>query len=358
LKKIDFYIIGKFLATFFFSISLLIIVVIIFDISEKIDDFLDRSAPLNEIIFSYYLNFIPYFINLFSPLFTFIAVIFFTSKMASNTEIIAILSSGVSFKRMLLPYLISSLILMMMTFYLANFVIPYANKTRLAFEEAYLKNPYNNSGRNIHFQLNPGEMIYVESYNNSTNIGRNFTYEKFNENGLYYKLWAESIKYDTLSGRWELNKIYQRFINGLDENLNYIHRIDTNYSFTPDKFKIVIKNVDVMGYYKLREFIQEQESLGSPNVKFYLVEKHKRFAFPFATVILTLIGVSLSSRKTRGGLGFHLAAGISLSFAFILFMQISTTFASHGTLSPFIAVWIPNVLFAIVGVILMRKAPK
>jgi len=358
MKKLDYYIIKKFLGTFFFSISLIIIIVIVFDISEKVDDFIENEAPLRAIIFDYYFNFIPFFINLFTPLFTYIAVVFFTAKMAANTEIVAILSSGVSFRRMLVPYLISALFITIITFFLANFVIPHSNKKRLDFETIYINNRYRNTNRNIHIQTKPGEFIYIESYNNDYETGQKFTIEKINNNVLNYKLSSESIKWDSLTGKWQLNRYFIREINGLEEKITRGETLDTLLNFTPEIFIIKLKNVEVMNYSQLRKFIKTEKLKGSKNVAFYKVEKNKRISFPFATIVLTLIGVSLSSRKLRGGIGLHLATGLIISFAFILFMQISTTFATYGNLSPLVAVWIPNIFFIFLAFYLLKTAPK
>lgn len=358
MKKIDYYIIKKFLGTFFFAISLIIIIVIIFDVSEKVDDFIEKKAPLTEIIFVYYLNFIPYFVNLFSPLFTFIAVIFFTSKMAYNSEIVAILSSGVSFKRLLRPYFLASLFLAIMSFILANFIIPPANATRLEFEKRYLKNFRQFTDRNAHIQISEGTYIYMESFDNAKKIGYRFTLEKINSNGLSYKLTADQINWDSLKTSWHIINYTKRTFFGLKESYVTGKQIDTTLNLKPSDFSKQLDNLETMNYMQIREFIKEEELKGSDNIPFYEVEKHKRIAFPFATVVLTLIGVSLSSRKLRGGIGMHLGVGITISFTFILFMQISTTFSTYSNLPSFIGVWIPNVIFTVLGLYLLKVAPK
>ncbi|MHC1706203.1 MAG: LptF/LptG family permease [Bacteroidales bacterium] len=358
LKTIDWYIIRKFLGTFFFSISLIIIIVIIFDISEKIDDFLDKEAPLRKIIFQYYFNFIPYFINLFSPLFTFIAVIFFTSKLAGRTEIVAILSSGISFNRFLRPYLVSSIILAILSFLLANFLIPYTNVNLVNFENRYLKNQNKRTNIDIHMQLSPGVFAYVEGYNKIDETGYRFTIEKINDKGLYYKMTGEVLKWQSAKKNWQIRNFVIRKIDGMKETLIKGQTKDTLLPFTPLDFKISVENAKTMKFMQLRRFIEKEKMKGTENVMEFEVEKHKRIAFPFATIVLTFIGVSLSSRKVRGGIGLHLGAGIAISFAFILFMQVSTTFAIYGNLPPYIAVWIPNVLFGLLGIYLLKMAPK
>lgn len=358
LNILDRYIIRKFLGTFFYAIALIIVIVIIFDISEKVDDFLEKEAPLRAIMFDYYANFIPYFINLFSPLFTFIAVIFFTSKLAGRTEIIAMLSSGISFRRLLRPYLVSATILAVMSFMLANFVIPYTNVNLMNFEYRYIKQPKKSAGVDIHMQVSAGTFIYLENYNNAEDIGYKFTLEKFEKESMIFKLQAEFIQWDTLKNNWKLKHFIIRTLQGKQESLHAGAEMDTVMDFIPNDFKVNIDDAKTMKFMELRRFIDKEKLKGSERVTEFEVEKHKRIAFPFATIVLTLIAVSLSSRKVRGGIGVHLGAGIAIAFSFILFMQISTTFSVYGNLPPFIAVWIPNIIFAFLGIYLLRIAPK
>jgi lipopolysaccharide export system permease protein len=358
LKTIDKYIIKKFLGTFFFAIFLLAFVVIIFDISEKIDDFLKHDAPLKAIVFDYYLNFIPYFINLFSYLFTFIAVIFFTSRMASDTEIIAILSSGISFRRMLVPYFLAAGILALMSFLLANFVIPYTNRSMLDFERKYVNNPKANTDQNIHKQISPGTFIYLENYSKNDKSGWKFSLEKFSNREMVFKLMADRIVWDSIHSKWKLEKYYARTIDGPLESLRQGKTMDTVLAFQPKDFIEDIEEVKVMDFFSLREHIKKKELRGDPDVIKYTVKKYERFAFPFATLILTLIGVAVSSRKLRGGIGFTLGLGLALTFVYILFMQIFTVFATLGNLPPLLAVWIPNILFGMIALILAKSAPK
>ena len=358
IKKLDSYIIRKFLGTFFYAIGLIIIIVIIFDISEKIDDFIEKDAQIKDIILKYYLNFIPYFANLFSSLFTFIAVIYFTSKMASNTEIVSILSSGVSFKRFIRPYIISAVFIATLSFILSNFIIPHANKKRMEFEMMYIKSGKRAKEMNIHMQINPGTFVYAEHYNSDADVAYHFTMEKINDKGLYYKLTSDIAKWDSLKSAWSMENYYVRYIDGLNESINSGSKLDTVINLKPSDFLENVHNIETMNYTELNDFISEEKLKGSDNISFSQVEKHKRIAFPFATVVLTLIGVSLSSKKQRGGIGIHLGAGIVLSFAFILFMQISTTFATNGNLPAVIAIWIPNIIFGILGLYLLRTASK
>ncbi len=358
LKKLDTYIIRKFLGTFVYAISLIILIVVIFDLSEKIDKFIDNQAPLRDIILVYYVNFIPYFINLFSPLFTFITVVFFTSRMALNTEIIAILSSGISFTRLMRPYLFSAILLSLASVYLSNVVIPPANERRLEFESQYVRKPETFLGRNVHMQVRPGIFIYLESFSERTNTGFRFTLEKIEEGNLTYKLIANQVEYNLEAGTWTIKNYNIREIDGFEEKLRFGRELDTLLPFSPYDFILNLKDMETMNYRELNRFIANERLKGSEAVSFYEVEKHRRMAFPFATLVLTFIGMALSSQKVRGGIGLHLGAGITLSFAFILFMQVTTTFATNGNLHPMIAVWIPNILFGILGAYLLKIAPK
>jgi lipopolysaccharide export system permease protein len=356
--KLDWYIIKKFLGTFFFSISLILIIVVVFDISEKVDDFFESEAPFRAILFDYYLNFIPYFGNLFSPLFTFIAVIFFTSKMAGNSEIISILTSGVSFNRFLRPFLLSAVLLCVLSFVLGNFIIPASNQLRLDFEYEYLKSPYKNRDKDIHMQIEPGTFIYIESYNIQKNIGYKFSIENFEKNELKKKLYSSYIEWDEQKEKWTIYNYIEREINGLYEEINKGEQKDTVLNLRPKDFNFRLSMVETMNYYELNSFIDKEKMKGSKNLVFHLIEKHKRIAFPFATIILTLVAVAMASRKVKGGIGLHLGIGLLISFSYILFMQISTTFATNGDLSPIVAVWIPNLMFSLLAVYLLRKAPK
>jgi len=358
LKIIDWYIIRKFLGTFFYAISLIILIVIIFDLSEKIDNFIENKTPLFEILFVYYLNFIPYFINLFSPLFTFIAVIFFTSRLAFNTEIIAILNSGVSFRRLLLPYMISAVVLAIISIYLSNVLIPSANKKRIEFENTYIKTNRQFSERDIHLQIRPGEFVYLESYNERINVGHKFALEHIQDGELTFKLHAERVEWIDTTEIWVLRNYRYRKIEELTEINGQGSRLDTIINLKPADFIRDLQQMETMNFIQLQAFINSERLKGSENIRYYLVEKHKRLAFPFATLVLTIIGVSLSSRKVRGGIGLHLGMGMLISFTFILFMQVSSTFATNGNLPALVAVWIPNLLFTILGLYLLKTAPK
>lgn len=337
---------------------LIILIVVVFDISEKIEDFIGKDAPLKAIVFDFYFNFIPYIVNLFSPLFTFIAVIFFTSRMASRTEIVAILSSGVSYRRLLFPYMLSATVIAILSLYLNNFVIPHATKKRIEFENKYIRNEFHNMDRNIHKQISPGNYIYLQNYSTEDNTGYKFSIEKFNKGKLYYKLMAENIKWDSIKRKWAINDYYIRYINDMDEYIKKGKLIDTTLNFTPAEFGRKDNTIETMDYYQLIAYIDSERLKGSDNIELIELEKHRRIAFPFATFILTLIGVSIASRKVRGGIGMHIGLGIAISFTFIMFMQVTTTFAASGLVSPLVAVWIPNIVFSFLAWYLLKIAQK
>ncbi len=359
LKKLDIFIIKKFLGTFFFTLLLIICIVIVFDISEKLQDFIERKAPIKAIALDYYLNFIPYFANMFSPLFIFISVIFFTSKMASRSEIVAILAGGVSFNRFLRPYLICATLLAILSFYLNNFLIPDANEKRLAFEEVYYRNKFRNFSENIHMQIDSTTYIYMSNFVVDMNMGNNFSIERFDKNGdLEYKLLSDNVRWDSINNQWTINNFVERHINGLEESIKRGSKKDTIINLKPDEFKRRTSFITTMNMFELNDFIEEAKFKGSKQVINYELEKHQRGAYPFATFVLTLIGVSISSRKVRGGIGMHIGIGLVISFSYILFMQISSTFAVNSGTPAIVAVWIPNIVYTLLALYLLKKAPK
>lgn len=359
MKILDIYILKKFLGTFFFAVGILVLITIVFDLSEKLDEFMEKEAPINAIIFDYFLNFIPYFAALIAPLFTFIAVIFFTSKMASNTEIIAILSSGVSFRRLLYPYFIASLVIVVLNILLNLWVIPHANKERFKFEEKYYRNSVKGfADRNVHKQIEPGIFIFLESYSTVNNYGRKFSIEKFDDGELKSKLLAQDIRWDTAKGKWTMrNYMIRDYIDG-KQIITTGNSIDTTLNMTTEEFRRRDNAVEAMNKAELDAFIEAQLLQGATNVSAFLIEKYRRIAGPFSTFILTLIGVSVSSRKVRGGIGMHIALGLLMSSSYLVFQKFSSQFAVSGMFSPFVAVWIPNIIFAILALILYKTAPK
>ncbi len=356
--KLDLYIIKKFLGTYFFSILLIVTVAVVFDVSEKIDDFIEKDAPFHAIVFDYYMNFIPYFANLFSSLFIFISVIFFTSKLAYNTEIIAILSSGISFNRFLRPYLISATVLALFSFFLNNYVIPPANKVRLDFEEHYIRNRIVNRSRNIHKQILPGQYFYLQSYTVRNQTGYKFTLEQFKDGKLVSKLKSDQLKWDSVQGKWQTSRYYIRIIHDDGDEIIKGNKLDTTLNILPKDFAQRENIVDAMNIHELTRYIEKQRMQGAENVVALEVKWHQRFAYPFSAFILTLIGVALSSRKRRGGIGIQIGVGIALSFSYILFMQVSTNITIGNGYNPFIGSWTPNFIYSLIALFLYKIAPK
>ncbi|MES2565216.1 MAG: LptF/LptG family permease [Bacteroidota bacterium] len=374
LKILDKYILRKFIGTFFFSISLMLCIFIVFDISEKLQDFVASNVPLRAIIFEHYLNFIPYYGNLFSPLFTFISVIFFTSKMAAKTEFVAILSSGTSFRRILRPYMIGATLITALSLVLNHFIIPKSNRVRIGFEDKYINDGYNTDERNIHKQIAPGTVLYMSDYDNFSNYANNISIEKIANNKQTGILKADNMKWDSIDGTWNLQNVFEReliyvALDSVKPGMpKYIYKESHKFAptkkikidFTPKDMIRFQSKIEVLPYFELRDFIVKERQKGSSRIEFFEVEMYKRTAFPFATFILTIIGVSLSSRKTRGGVGLQIAVGLVLSCVYILFMHVSTTFATSGSelAPPFIAVWIPNIIFSLVAFYLYKKAQQ
>lgn len=360
LKRLDRYIIVKFLGTYFFAIALIISIAVVFDINENIDRFINNKAPLKAIIFDYYLNFIPYYTNLFSPLFVFIAVIFFTSKLAENSEIIAMFSTGMSFKRLMVPYMISAAIISGLTFALSTEVIPKGSVTRLKFENVYKKKKTVNYAGNIQLEVDTGVIAYIERYEDYNKTGYRFSLDKFDkDHKLVSHLTARRITYDTTTyHRWIIKDYMIREMKGMREHITRGDNMDSIIKMEPQDFLIQRGQQETMTSPQLSEYISKQKQRGFANIKEFEVEYHRRIATSFAAFILTTIGLSLSSRKVKGGMGLHLGIGLGLSFSYILFQTISSTFAVNGNVPPAIAVWIPNILYLFIAIYLYRKAPK
>jgi lipopolysaccharide export system permease protein len=358
LTRLDRYILRQFLGTFFFTIGLIVCISVVFDLSEKIDNFIEHDLSTRTIVFEYYIYFIPYFANLFSPLFIFVAVIMFTSRMAYRSEIVAILSAGVSFYRLMVPYMVGCTLLAGMSLMLNNFIIPKANAGRILFENTYINRPHMNYGRHQHYQIKPGVFIYFDSFSPERMTGYKFSMERFEDGELTYKLMCDHIRFDTTSRQWNVHNYWIREMEGLNERLRTGTSMDTVYPFHPRDFSQRLKVVEAMDYWELEAFIEEHRLKGSQFLEYFEVEKHKRFSLPFAAFILTVIGVSLGSRKVRGGIGMHIGLGLLLSFSYILFMQVSQTFAIEGGMPVMLAVWVPNIMFGVLSVIMLIKAPK
>lgn len=357
MKLLDKYILKKFLTTFVFVVLIILAIVVVIDITEKNDDFMKHELTLMQIL-PYYAAFIPFIANLITPITVFIATVFVTSKMAGHTEIIAMLAGGMSFKRFMLPYFIGASIVAVASFFLNSYVIPEANKTRIAFEVAYTRKPFYFNDRDIHIKVAPKTYAYMESYNNQRDVGYRFTLEKIEDQQLKEKLSARRIEWDSTSQKWTIKDWELRKIDGYKEKVTQGKELDTVISISPKDFESTYGLHETLPMDDLNDYITELKERGADNVKVYLIERYIRYMAPFSVLILTFIGVILSSKKTRGGTGFQIALGFVIAFIFIIFFILSRAIAENSTMNPILAVWLPNITFSIVGLFLYRVVPR
>ena len=361
IKRLDWYIIEKFIGTYIYSIALIISISIVIDINENVAKFSEYHAPLKAIVFDYYMNFIPYFANLFSPLFVFIAVIFFTSKLAGNSEIIAMLAAGVSFKRLMRPYMISCILISVVSFYLSGYVIPHSNVIRQNFESLYKNKKKTTAADNVMLNVGKGTIAYIQHYDNNTKRGYGFSLDKFQDKKLVSHMTAMEIQYDTISDskyHWTAQNYKIRKFNGYREQIENGAKRDTTILMEPNDLVYSKGQQETFTNPELSDYISKQIDRGSSNVVQYQVEYHKRIAASFASFILTIIGLSLSAKKRKGGMGMYLGIGLALSFGYIMLQTVSSTFAINANLPPIIAAWIPNIIFAIVAYFCYKQAPN
>ena len=361
IKVLDWYIIRKFIGTYIYSIALIISISIVFDVNENLAKFSQYHAPLKAIVFDYYANFIPYYSNLFSPLFVFIAVIFFTSKLAGNSEIIAMLSSGVSFRRLMRPYMISCVLIASVTFYLNSFVIPHGTVIRQNFESLYRNSKKNTSAENVQLQVGKGTVAYIQHYDDRYKRGYGFSLDKFEGKKLVSHMTAMEIQYDTIADakyHWKATNWKTRTLVGLRERIVTGDVKDTVILMEPTDLVYSKGQQETFTSPELLDYISKQTSRGSGNVVQYEVEFHKRIAMSFSSFILTIIGLSLSARKRKGGMGLYLGIGLGLSFGYIMLQTVSSTFAINAGTPPVLAAWIPNLIFAFIAYFCYRHAPR
>jgi len=357
LKIIDWYIIKKYLGTFIFTLMLFIVISVVFDVSEHMDNFLTKGATLGEIVFKYYAGFIPYYMNLLSPMINFLAVIYFTAKMANQTEIVPILSGKVSFNRFLRPYFVSAFIIFVVSFFANVYLIPFTNALKLNFENSH--GFYGDASKNdVHLQLDKNTYVYWVSWDNLTHTAYQFTLEKFDGDKLKSRLVANNIVYDSVRRVWSFKGYTVRYINGMREKLTpNIAQKDTVLELKPTDF-VVNNNYPAMSLSELNKNIDKEKIRGAGDLKDLQNEKYRRFVYPLSSFVLTLIGVSISSRKVRGGIGLPLGIGLFLCFAYVVVDKFAVVFAIKGSLPPIIAVFLPNGIFGILGFLLLRNAPK
>lgn len=358
MKIIDKYIIKKYLSTFVFTIAIFVVVAVVFDISERLDDFMKNKAPLSKIVFEYYAGFIPFYINMLSPLINFIAVIFFTAKMADQTEIVPILSGGMSFNRFIRPYMIAATLICLVNYAFNVYIIPRTNKLKVGFERIYVKPVENNTKSSTHMQIDGDSYVYIDNFDNNRKVGYNFVLEKFEGDEMVEKMMADRISWDSLQNHWRIENYTVRKINDLHEEMIKGSSKDTLLDMHPRDFEVYDNIFTAMNMTELNDRIEKEKIRGTGMMVDLLLEKYKRFVNPLAAYVLTLMGVALSSKKVRGGIGLSLGIGIALSFTYIVFIQFSTMFSLKGGLPPLIAVFIPNVIFGLLAVYLLHKAPK
>ena len=359
LRILDRYILGKFLTTFVFTVFTLTLVICVIDYVEKNDDFIRTQPGIGKILGVYYLNFFPYYANMLSPITVFIATVFVTSRLAARTEIVAMLSGGVSFIRLLMPFAAGAVIVGTGIFFLTNFVIPRANQNRVAFEVQYLKNPFVFSGRNVHIKTAPNTFAYLESYSNTASTGYNFTLETIINRKLVSKLRAERVIWQIKKDQWQCENYSIRTLDTAGrENVKQGLALDTAFGITPEDFSNSYLLYETLTTPELNKFINVLQNRGADNLLPYLIEKYLRLTYPFAILILTLIGVILSARKSREGPGFQIALGFLLAFVYIIFFIMSRSIAQAGSMPPLLACWLPNIVFACIGLVLFKTVPK
>lgn len=361
LPVLDRYILGKFLSTYIFLMMIIIVITVVFDYNEHIDKFAQSHATLRQIVFDFYLNFIPYFTNLFSPLFVFIAVIFFTSNLAGNSEIIAMKAAGVSFRRLLRPYMMGAAIIAAFSFILGAYVIPHGNVKRVAFYNHYIKKLDITSADNVQLQVDKDVVAYITHFDDINKSGYGFSLDRFKGKKLVSHLTAQSLQYDTVSdrrGSWTLRMCQVRTLRGNKEEITQHERIDTIIQMEPRDFFYVRNQQETLTLPELSEFIDRQRLRGAAGISIFEVEYHKRFAMPLAAFILTLIGVSLSCERRKNGMGTSIGIGLALSFSYILFQAISSSFAINAGWPPMLSVWLPNILFAVIAFVLYLRTPQ
>ena len=359
MKLLDWYIIKKFLTAFFFTVLLLVAVICMIDFTEKNDDFIQHNLSMSKIVFGYYIYVIPYFANLLSPIMIFIAVVFVTAQLAARTEIVAILASGVSFRRLMRPYAIGGGFIGLLTFGLIGWVLPNGNKTRVQFEKDYVKNPYKFAGRNVHIKIGPRSYVYMESYDNTANVGFKFALETIDGTLLRRRLTADAITWDSTKHVWHLSQqLVRTFRGSQDETLLTIPPRDTTLNLYPKDFASTYRLAETLTLPELNKLIKDKQERGADDTQTYLSEKYERYSYPFAIIILSLIGVILSARKSRAGVGGQIALGFVLAFVFIIFVIFSRNLAQVGQLSPLLAAWIPSLVFSGIGLALYRFVPK
>ena len=357
MKILDWYILKKFLTSYIFVIFIIEIVVVLIHITDHNENYIKNELSFGQIA-GYYIDYIPYIANMISPITVFITVVFMTSRLAQHSEIIAILSSGVSFQRMMRPYMMGALIIAGVSFYLGGWVIPNGNKDRVTFELAYIKGTYHYTERNIHIKIAPTTLLYLQSYNVGNDVGYKPTLETVEDGQLIEKLEATRLEWQEKTEKWRLRNWKKREINGMEEIHTSGSVMDTTLRIHPKDFASDYSRFETLTMNELYEYLDELRLRGADNIEVYEIEKYMRYTSPFAALILTFIGLGVSARKARGGAGFQIALGFLLAFIYIIFFIFSRTSAEAGGIAPIIAIWIPNTIFTIIGLLIYQTVPR
>lgn len=357
MKIIDRYILKKFLASYAFVIFIIEIVVVLIHFTDNNENYIKNELTAKQIM-GYYIDYIPYVANMISPITVFITVVFMTSRLAQHSEIIAMLSSGVSFRRLMRPYMMGAMIIAGLTFYLGGWVIPNGNKDRVAFELEYIKGAYHFTERNIHMKIAPTTLLYLQSYNVGNNVGYKPTLETVEDGKLLEKIEATRMEWQEKTEKWRLRNWKKREINGMEEKFTFGTTLDTTLRIHPKDFASDYSRYETLTMNELYTYLDELKMRGADNIEVYEIEKYMRYTSPFAALILTFIGLGVSARKARGGAGFQIALGFLLAFIYIIFFIFSRTSAEAGGITPIIAIWIPNIIFTIIGIIIYQTVPR
>ncbi len=357
MKIIDWYILKKFLKSYVFVIFVIELVSVIIHITEQNENYIKHQLTAKQIT-DYYLDYIPYIANMIAPITTFITVVFMTAQLSQHSEIIAMLSSGVSFRRIMRPYMMGAAIIGLITFVLGGWIIPNGNKDRVAFELQYMKTPYHNNERNIHIKIGPNTLLYLQSYNVNNNVGYKPTLETIVDGKMIEKLEASRMEWQPKTEKWRFRNWKKRVLEGMKEEFSYGKSLDTTLQIEPKYFASDYSRFETLTLNELNEYIEELRMRGADNIEVYEIEKYIRFSSPFAALLLTFIGLGVAARKARGGAGFQIALGFLLAFIYIIFFQLSRTSAERGNIDPLLAIWIPNIIFSVIGVIIYRTVPR
>lgn len=359
MKILDKYILTRFLTSFFFVVVVLLAIIVMIDVTEKNEDFIRSGLPFTDIVMKFYIFYIPFIANMISPLIIFIASVFVTSRMASHTEIIAILNSGVSFRRFLMPFFAGSVLVAIATFFLIGWIIPRSNKAMVLFENTYLKDKFYYDGRDVHIKITPTQYVYLESYNNQIQTGYQFTLEHIENNKLLSKLKAARILWNKEKNKWTVEDYQIRSFSGMSkQTLTRGAYLDTIINLKPTDFESKYMHQGTLNFNELNTYIAELKERGAENIEMYEIEKYERYAYPFAVILLTLFGVIVAARKSRGGTGFQIAFGFILAFVYLIFVVMSRSFATSGAISPMVSAWIPNTVFTIIGLVMYKLMPR